>query len=339
MTETAQSTVSYEDLIQLEQDFDDVDLQMIRQQYALTKPLYSKRQDVIAKIPHFWALVLESAPPEVDQYIQPSDSKVFADCLNSIEVSRFELDQEPATGHPRSFSIKFGFAPNEYFEDTVLEKKFWFRRAADGWTGLVSEPVKIQWKKDQDLTEGLTDAAVKLWEAQKKQTGASNGKSKEKKLPEYDALVKKMETSEEGTLSFFTWFGFVSSREYISAEESAEANKAENEKREKRANGVKVDEKPEEEEEDDKEFELGNEAEVFPNGDELATLLAEDIWPSAIKYFTAAQEDDDEDLSSIDEADIYEEEDGDEPIDIRSLVGKGKKDGADRSPPAKKRRT
>ena len=129
---------------------------VVRKAEAIQAPLFKKRAELAAKIPHFWALVFEQAPQEIDNYIQPTDSKVLGECLSTLEVSRFELDDP--NGSPRSFSLKFGFTENEYFEDKVLEKKFWFRKTKD-WQGFVSEPVKINWKKGKDLTDGLTDAA------------------------------------------------------------------------------------------------------------------------------------------------------------------------------------
>lgn len=235
---------------------------------------------MIAKLPNFWALVLEQVPPEIDGYIQPSDSQIFAECLQSIEVTRFEIDD--AAGSPRSFTIKFGFGPNEYFDNEVLEKKFWHRRALDGWSGLVSEPVKINWKKGKDTTDGLTDAAVELFEARKKLSGDKQS-AKFKKLPEYQKLIKKMELSEEGTQSFFSWFGFASVRPYVTAEQSAKAAKKEAEERAKRSKGEKVEQ---EKEEVDDDLDLFEESEIFPGGEELATLIAEDVWPNAIKYFS-----------------------------------------------------
>jgi hypothetical protein len=240
---------------------------------------------VIEKIPHFWALVFEQSPTEVDNYILPSDSKVFAECLQTIEVSRIELNDPK--GSPRSFSIKFGFSENEYFEDKVLEKKFWFRKSLDDWQGLVSEPVKIHWKEGKDLTGGLTDAAYNLFEAKKKAVGSSNGnaKGKETNLPEYKSLAAMIEESEDPALSFFTWFGFVSSYKWVSAEESEEASKKEAERLAKQRAGEKIEEE-DDEDEDDIDYQ---ETEVFPTGDQLATIIAEDMWPSAIKYYSESR--------------------------------------------------
>jgi hypothetical protein len=220
--------------------------------------------------------VFEQAPPEIDNFIQPSDSKVFAECFETFEVSRFELDDPK--GSPRSFAIKFGFKENEYFEDKVLEKKFWFRKSRD-WAGLVSEPVLIHWKKGKDMTGGLIDAAYKLSEARKKlgtDTSDMASRKKETKLPEYQQLVEKLDTSLESSVSFFGLFAFVSGYRWISAEESEQVEKEDKEKREK------VDD-DDDEEEDQQDYQ---EIEVFPGGDEIVTIIAEDMWPNAIKYYS-----------------------------------------------------
>jgi hypothetical protein len=254
----------------------------VRKAEALHAPLYKKRAEFAAKIPHFWPLVFEQAPPEIDNFIQPSDSNVFAECLDTFEVSRFELD-EPK-GSPRSFSLKFGFKENEYFEDKILEKKFWFRRSQD-WAGLVSEPVLIHWKKGKDLTGGLTDAAYKMGEARKKlalDTSDMASRKKETKLPEYRELAEKIETALESSISFFGLFSFVSGYRWVSAEESEKVEKEDKEKLEKIKRGEKVED-DDDEEEDPQDYQ---EIEVFPGGDEVATIIAEDMWPNAIKYYS-----------------------------------------------------
>lgn len=314
----------FEELTALEADFEKAELELIRQANTLNAPLWKKRAEVIAKIPHFWTLVFEQAPPELDTFIQPTDSKVFVDALKTFEVTRFEIDDPK--GSPRSVAIKFGFSENEYFTDKEIEKKFWFRKSKD-WAGLVSEPVKINWKKGKDLTGGLTDAAYALDQARKKL--AKRDPKAETKLPEYKALAKKIEQGTEASLSFFTWFGFVSSYRWISAEESEQAENEEAARLEKVKKGEKLEEQPEEEDDIDHQ-----ETEVFPQGDEIATLIAEDLWPSAIKYYKHSHEADDEELSELEVSDDeMGEDDSSDEIDIRGLVGKG---GG--SPPAKKQR-
>ena len=248
-------------------------------------PLWKKRADVVAKIPHFWALVFEQVPPELENFLQPSDSNVLVS-LQTLEVSRFEIDDP--NGSPRSFSIKFGFSENDYFEDKELEKKFWYRTTKDGYEGHVSEPVKINWKKGKDLTEGLTDGAYKLAQAQKKLDPSLSPSERAKKasaLPEYKTLAAKIEESTEASLSFFTWFGFVSSYRWISAEESEQAKKDDAARLEKLRRG----ETPEDDEDEDMDMDMDidfQETEVFPQGEVCATLIAEDLWPSALRYYS-----------------------------------------------------
>ncbi|KAH7396238.1 NAP family protein [Pyrenochaeta sp. MPI-SDFR-AT-0127] len=332
----------FEELSVLETEFEDVELEIIRKAEALQAPLYKKRADFVANIPHFWSLVFEQAPPEIDNFIQPSDSKVFAECFDTFEVSRFELDDPK--GSPRSFSLKFGFKENEYFEDKVLEKKFWFRKTKD-WAGLVSEPVKINWKKGKDLTAGLTDAAYQLGEERKKlaiNTANGEARKKEAKTKAYKELSQKIETSTDASVSFFGLFAFVSGYRWVSAEESEQVVKEDQEKLEKIKRGEKLDEDEDEDDEDPQDYQ---EIEVFPGGDEVATIIAEDLWANAIKYYkgTFDEEEDDEELSDLDVMDLSEgegqsedQDESDQEVDIRALVGKGRKSG--QSPPAKKQR-
>jgi hypothetical protein len=263
----------------------------VRQQVALTAPLYERRNKTVSQIPNFWPLVLEQAPLDIDQYIQPSDSALLLSHLTSFSVDHFEvntLSRDKPTGDPRSVSVRFEFSENEHFSDTVLEKKFWYRRSKDGWAGLVSEPVRIRWKKDRDLTSGLLDMVCDARAAELK---TANGKmsvpNASNLSPEYQALKKNIQATGVGGLSFFAWFGFIGAR--ISAQESAEATAMDEKKRRLRKNDKITPEshaldadtgEREEEEEDDLELE------IFPDGDELAIAFTEDLWPGAIKYFS-----------------------------------------------------
>ena len=229
--------------------------------------------------------MLEQAPPDIDQYIQPSDSALLLSSLTSVEVEHFEING----GDPRSVAIRFGFAPNEYFADATLEKRFWYRHARDGWAGLVSEPVAIEWKKDRDLTGGLLGMVRAAWEKEREGGGNREGKDAKKKgmSEEQKALRKKIENTGMGGLSFFAWFGFIGRR--VSAEESAEVARAERERREKKL-PLQIDggEDEDEDEDEDSEEEIGMSLEIFPDGDDLAVAITEDLWPGAIKYFSAS---------------------------------------------------
>ena len=298
----------------------------MRTQYQLSQSAYAKRAEAISQIPNFWPLVLEQAPLDVDQFIQSSDSRIFSESLLRLEVTRPEIEKGSATAtgnSPRSLRIKFTFTPNDDFEDTELEKTLWYRRASDGWTGLVSEPVPIRWKKSKDLTEGLVDGAVALWKARKKTDDMMN-----RSLPEYTALRKKVEHLNGSNTSFFTWFGWVSGRRWVSAEESERANKEHQARKEARKQGEKVQTLEPDEDDNDEDGAGANddsEVEVHEAGEDLAISFAEDVWPNAIKFFTQAME-----MEEMSEADFEDDDDLDDeediefgdgqPIDIRSLV-------------------
>lgn len=256
--------------------------------------------------------MFSNAPGEIDEYILPTDAGVLGSCLKNLHVERFEVDAK-GNGEPRSIRVTFEFKTGEenpFFEDEKLVKDFYWRkqvtRTPKGkrrtWEGLVSEPVRIHWKKDMDLTKGLLGAACDLAEAEKK-AGAGADR---KKLGEYETLVKKAseidadnmdedddDEDEEGLgaqspagVSFFAFFGY-RGRD-VTAEQSKQATKEEDERWAKICKGEAVEENDEDDDEDDEfepdEFDL-DDIETFPDGEELAITLAEDLWPGALKYY------------------------------------------------------
>ncbi|PKS10851.1 hypothetical protein jhhlp_002608 [Lomentospora prolificans] len=279
-----ESLVTYEELLDLEREFEDADAEIIRHQVKTTAALFEKRAALVAKIPNFWPLVLEQAPPGVDEHIQPSDAALLLGALTNLEVTHFELDDPE--GDPRSISFKWTFSENDHFEDKVLEKKFWYRRADKGdWAGLVSEPVDIKWKDGQDLTQGLLSQAVKVYNEE--QRLAKEGKKVTGWTKDRKALKEKFESIGLGGISFFAWFGYVGRR--VSAEESKQALKDEQERRKLRQEGKEVPEdedEAEEGEDEDDEVAIEEDLEIFPDGDDLAVSISEELWPDAIKYFS-----------------------------------------------------
>lgn len=281
----------------------------MRQSVPLLRPLYEKRNKVISapKIQNeFWIRVFSNAPGEIDEYVMPSDAAVLGSALKNVTVERFEVN-EKGQGEPRSLRFIFEFQAGEenpFFENEKLVKDFYWRtqvtKSAKGnrrtWEGLVSEPVRINWKKDKDLTKGLLDAACDLADAEKK-----NGGGERKKLPEYEKLVQKIsqleadalaaETGEEGDedplspsgTSFFAFFGYRGKD--VSAEHSKEATKEEEERFAKITKGEAVDDDDEEDDDHDDDDDELEEAEIFPDGEQLAISLAEDLWPNALKYY------------------------------------------------------
>ncbi|KAK2602465.1 hypothetical protein N8I77_008994 [Diaporthe amygdali] len=319
---TEESSVTYEELNDLNAEFDDAETELIRQEVVVKRPLYEKRHKIVSQIPNFWPLVFEQAPPDIDEFIQPSDSSLLLTSLTSLSVTRFEIE-DGKEGDPRSLCFKFEFSDNDHFEDKVIEKKFWQRHSKSGWTGLVSEPVEIHWKKGKDLTGGLLGTVKKVWDAQQANAKTEGKKARELSTDE-KSLKKKIENTGLGGLSFFAWFGYVGRN--IAAKESQEAFEKAQKERLARQEGKAQDPNDEDEDEEDEDDEDDeNELEIFPEGDSLAIHISEDLWPNAIKYFTQAQEQDevsDDDFESDADDDNNKEE-----------------EVSEEEPPAKRRKT
>ncbi|PYI07954.1 hypothetical protein BO78DRAFT_396069 [Aspergillus sclerotiicarbonarius CBS 121057] len=320
----------------VEEQFIRAEVEQLRQSTLLLRPLFEKRSEVIAEPDvrdTFWTRVMLNAPAEIEEYITMTDATILASTLKNLTVERFEID-EKAQGEPRSFRLTFEFRTgdeNPYFENEKLVKEFYWRKQAlttakghkRTWDGLVSEPVRINWKKGQDPTKGLLDAACDLAEAEKK--GGDR-----KKLPEFAKVIEKreeIEAAEEqeededelpedgpGGMSFFAFFGYRGSD--VTAEHSQNATKEDNERFEKLLKGESVDGEEEDDDEDDDVEDDFDDIEVFPGGDELAIAIAEDLWPNALKYYVTDQsiEEVDFDDSELDiSADEEEEEENDRP--------------------------
>lgn len=151
----------YDTLARIEKQLADIELDYLRKTYIATRPKLLERAAAIEAIPDFWPTVIDEAPAEIDQRIQPRDVPAL-NCLTDIDVERFEvLDAD--NGEARSIKLKFSFKPNQWFYDETIEKTFYWRMNKSGRSGLVSEPVKVRWK-DRDLTEGLLDMAFNLWQ-------------------------------------------------------------------------------------------------------------------------------------------------------------------------------
>ncbi|PYH45760.1 histone chaperone napB [Aspergillus saccharolyticus JOP 1030-1] len=312
----------------VEQEFIKAELEQLRHSTLLLRPLFTKRSEVIDSPDLreiFWTRVMLNAPAEIEEAITMTDATILASTLTNLTVERFEVD-EKGNGEPRSFRLTFQFRDeNPYFTNKTLVKDFYWRKqvitTANGhkhhWDGLVSEPVRINWKEGQDPTKGLLDAACDLAEAEKKK----NADTDRKELKEFEALMRKrdeVETAEEepqdedeegsaAGLSFFAFFGYRGSD--VTEEQSKAALKEEEEKYEKLRKGEAVEEKEDEDDEDDDledDFEF---IEIFPGGEELAIAIAEDLWPNAMKYYVTDQAIEELDYSDID---VSEDEDDDE---------------------------
>jgi hypothetical protein len=306
----------------LDASLSDIESEVMAKKVLQMAPVLAQRQQTIDKIPGFWAVVFDNAAVELEAAITPADSEIFANALVRLEVLRPEIPAGASYtdsgldkfGEPRSVTINFYFKENEWFSDSVLSKTLYFRYSKDGSTGLVSDPVKINWKAGKDLTEGLTDAAFELWAAQKQipsqkldavlskdDRKARDAQAKE--LPQYKNLVKLLEEKVNGAISFFNFFSYRG--RWTSAAENKEALAKVNARRTAALAGAD----DESDDEDDEDFDFAEEeAETFPPGHDVAVTIAEDIWPDAIDYFFADTIDSDIELEGDDEDEDVEME-------------------------------
>lgn len=280
----------YDTLARIEKQLADIELEYLRKTYIATRPKFLERATAIEAIPNFWSTVIDEAPAEIDQRIQPRDVPAL-NCLTGIDVERFEvLDAD--NGEARSIKLAFTFKPNDWFHDEKIEKKFYWRMNKSGRSGLVSEPVSIQWK-DRDLTEGLLGMAVNLWQKEKElevsktlrsdrseplilHTKQARGQNRDdiRATDEFKILTKKVERTPQDAISIFGLFGFRG--HHVSAEESGMAT----ESTQNMVDGV------EHLEQLDKETPGLPDTEIYPHGEEVAVAFSEDLYPGATQYFS-----------------------------------------------------
>lgn len=318
--------VAIRELQLIDASMNDVDTEITAKQFMLEKDILAARQQTINKIPAFWAIVFEHASSELECAITGADLNLFTKALTAVEIDRPEI---PANAHPshiglahfgepRSVTIRFHFKPNDVIADSVLEKTFYYRYGKDGSAGLVSDPVRVNWKSpEMDLTEGLTEAAYAFWVAQKTNPAqqldavlvGDARKARDvaaKQMPEYQALKEKLDAANAGTgvgvISFFNFFSYRG--RWTSAAESVEAKAELQAKRQAAMNGAD----PDDDDEPDEEF-PEEEIETFPAGHEVAVAIAEDIFPGAIDYFLADTIDSDDEIDGIEVDDSDDDDD------------------------------
>ena len=241
-------------------------------------------------------------PAVIESSIQSCDLQILSS-LKAIEVFRFEVDDDPEHGDPRSFKIVFEFDSGLFLEDKVLEKRFWYRRSKDGWAGLISEPVRIKWKLNADPTLGLLDIAVDAYEEWLKGSGTISTSQGSKRCSTdasfdgagaYSRLVNALEDLDPHSISLFAFFGYRGRN--VTAEESAEAMTAQSPSCQNSFGDAVSEGKRSVSEpslrslirkttpsNSDDEDPLAHE--IFPAGEEVANALCEDLFPSALRYF------------------------------------------------------
>ncbi|KAI5799307.1 hypothetical protein DFH27DRAFT_560279 [Peziza echinospora] len=318
---------SYALLAQLELDFDAAEVEVLRQQTRLFRPLYARRKEVLKSIPGFWPLIFENFGTELDEHIGPCDWACLGDALVSLEVLRED------EAEPRSFEVVFGFRKgNGVIKGPMVEeegegqvqirKTFTFKSLRDGdesWAGLVSEPAVIEWESDaEDLTGGVNALAKKIFELrrlrverkiQRIKAGVKREKGAAADADGVDRLELELAERLRQSPSFFNWFSWTGEY-FMVMEKEAERNDAEFRERKEALS------ESEQAEEDDA-------VDVFQHGEKMAYLIAEDAYPNALKHFADAMEaqeagafdgednsgeDDDEDMEGSIDLESEEEE-------------------------------
>ncbi|KAL9598294.1 MAG: hypothetical protein Q9219_004595 [cf. Caloplaca sp. 3 TL-2023] len=262
----------YDTLARIEKQLADIELDCLRKTYTATRPKLLERAVAIEAIPDFWPTVIDEAPIEIDQRIQPRDVPAL-NCLTAFDAERFEV-LDASNGEVRSIKLTFTFKPNKWFHDEKLEKKFYWRTSKNDWSGLVSEPVRIQWK-DRDLTDGLLDMAFDLWQKEKEFEAHGKHRDDIRATDEFKTLVEKVERMPQDAISIFGLFGFRG--HYVSSLESAAATK----RKLDAANGAQHNP-----EDLDREPLALPDTEIYPHGEEVAIALSEDLYPGATQYFS-----------------------------------------------------
>ena len=227
------------------------------------RPLFEKRDAITNAIPGFWPHVLEDASSTAgfDEHVTPEDAEILTH-ITEIKVTRPHADK----GDPRDIEVTFKVKDNDYMPAQTITKLFTYQPSdRPGLTGLVSTPTPIAWKENKDLTCGVGRAAIEAFEERRAKAASKDkkGKASAKLGPKEEALVQSLS---KNSSSFFTWFSFTGIHRDLG----------------------EVEDDPDEFDQDDDDDMLTGPIEAFPYGDELAVQFAEDIYPSAVKYFSVS---------------------------------------------------
>ncbi|CAG0881407.1 unnamed protein product [Cyprideis torosa] len=114
----------------------------VEQKYnGLRKPLFEKRNEIIARIPNFWVISFINHP-QISSIIADEEEEALH-FLKKVEVEEFEDIKS-------GYKIKFHFDDNPFFEDKVLTKEFHLGTGAES-----AEPKTktspIKWKDGKNL--------------------------------------------------------------------------------------------------------------------------------------------------------------------------------------------
>ncbi|XP_063706116.1 nucleosome assembly protein 1-like 1 [Culicoides brevitarsis] len=108
-------------------------------------------------IPDFWLTIFKLVP-QMDQMVQPHDEPI----LKYLKDVRIRSETDPCL----SFTLEFHFAPNDFFENSVLTKEYFMKCAPEATTPFAfdgpeifkSRGTEILWKeKSKNVTIGMRE--------------------------------------------------------------------------------------------------------------------------------------------------------------------------------------
>ncbi|WFD33904.1 hypothetical protein MCUN1_000730 [Malassezia cuniculi] len=133
-------------LVGLQKEFDDIQVQLLKESTRLQAPLFDKRAELLSKVDGFWPQALTNCIA-TNVYIDDDDHQLL-DSLTKIDVKRNPDDLRGAL-------IEFHFKPNDFISDSVLVKEFKadpdsepFSVDFDFAADTVPVKTQINWKSD-----------------------------------------------------------------------------------------------------------------------------------------------------------------------------------------------
>jgi len=126
-----------EEILQVEQKYNN-----------LRKPYFSKRADMIKKIPKFWVTVFVNHP-QISALLDEEDEEALH-YLESVEVEEFEDIKS-------GYRIKFCFTENCYFNNKDICKEFMLSDSGEQ----TCKSTAIEWKPNMDLTKRQNESPQK----------------------------------------------------------------------------------------------------------------------------------------------------------------------------------
>jgi len=125
-----------EEILKVEQKFN-----------KLRLPHFSKRSELISRIPNFWVTVFVNHP-QVSALLDEEDEEALQ-FLTKLEVQEFDDIKS-------GYKINFHFNKNPYFENETLSKEFHLNEAGEP----SSNSTELKWKPGKNLVKSNQDAAA-----------------------------------------------------------------------------------------------------------------------------------------------------------------------------------